>query len=90
MKNRIKNPRHAVSVSYHANFLEVDGTVRDSMGERLKSLAFVGYYCDEEECPDNYEEECPLHPGEYWLDLAAAHWVRDAEDNGETVVWGDE
>ena len=49
----------------------------------FETTTFSGYYCDEEECPDDAYEDCELHPGdEYWRDQMRITWVANIRARG--------
>ena len=49
----------------------------------FETTTFSGYYCDEEECPDDAYEDCELHPGdEYWRDQMRINWVANIRARG--------
>lgn len=53
----------------------------------FESVRFVGYGCDEEECPDDPYEDCHLHPGdEYWRDQMRLNWLENIRDRGMRPV----
>jgi len=76
----------ALTVEYHPTVTTVSGLVTDQAGSTyLHTERFVGFYCDEEECPEDTAEECALHPGEYWADTMRARYYYYTRDAGLTI-----
>jgi hypothetical protein len=48
----------------------------------FETTTFSGYYCDEEECPDDYTSECDAHPKGYWEEAMRRQWITSIRDRG--------
>lgn len=62
---------------YPTGIANVTGLV-SATGESHKwyeTVVFSGYYCDDEDCPDDEYEECQWHPGDYWRDEMKRQWL---------------
>ncbi len=78
-----------LSVDHRPQFTIVTGLVSDEQTpfSWFESVRYSGYYCDEEDCPDDEYTECGLHPGvEYWRDAMRADWLVDIRGRGMRPV----
>ena len=64
----------------------VSGWVTDGSAEWLESTLFVGYYCDEEECPEDPDTPCDIHPEGYWEGVMIDRWRNAITENGYTAT----
>ena len=78
--------RDALTIDYRPTLTAVTGLVRDAAGDTyLHTERYVGFYCDETECPDDAADECPAHPGTYWADTMLARYYYATRAAGLTL-----
>ena len=83
---RVSALRDALTIEYRPALTAVSGLVRDAAGDTyLHTERYVGFYCDEEECPDDAATECPAHPGDYWADTMRARYYYTTRAAGFTI-----
>lgn len=77
-----------LSKSNHASHTTLTGLVADGRTpwKWFEPVHFAGYYCDEEECPDDYTSECDAHPEGYWEEAMRRQWITNIRERGLTPV----
>jgi hypothetical protein len=70
------------TIDYYPTHAAVTGLVTDnSTGfDWYETVKMSGYYCDEENCPD--EGECPDHPKGYWRNVMRQAWLESVTSRG--------
>ena len=75
-----------LSLEYYPTHDTVTGLVEDDETpfRWYETVQLMGYYCDEEDCPD--EGECDLHPAGYWVQALEAAWMENITARGMRPV----
>lgn len=88
MRNSVRASalRDALTIDYYPSVTAISALVTDAAGTSyLHTEKFLGFYCDEEDCPDDAATECPLHPGDYWADTIRARYYYATRNAGLTI-----
>jgi hypothetical protein len=79
-----------LSFSHYPTHDTVSGLVTD--GDTgfnwYETVKMSGYYCDEEDCPD--DGECSSHPAGYWVQVMRDVWFDNITSRGMVPVIGDD
>lgn len=79
-----------LTFEYYATHDAVTGLVEDDETpfRWYETVKMSGYYCDEEDCPD--EGECSAHPAGYWIAAMEEAWLENITARGMRPVKGSE
>jgi len=77
---------YQLSIAYYPTHQAVTGLVVDDATPFAwyETVKLSGFYCDDEECPD--DGECPTHPASYWLAAREAAWLDSVTARGMRPV----
>lgn len=75
-----------LTFEYYATHDTVTGLVEDDETpfRWYETVKMSGYYCDEEDCPD--EGECATHPAGYWIQAMEEAWLANITARGMQPV----
>lgn len=77
-----------LTIDYWPSVVAVSGLVTDDHTgfSWLETVKMSGYYCDEDECPDDPMDECPLHHAGYWEEVMREAWLESITSRGMRMV----